>query len=118
MARLAIGALADLALPVSDRDRMLAKDLITTAAFTAMPGMETTADREICLQSFCIQHGRSAKDASKLGTAAKALYLRENPDYCFKKKDIYVNGQMVPANIWRESMRGWLERALEVMAQS
>ena len=37
VARLTLGALQDLGLPVSDRDRMLAKDIITTAAFT-QPG--------------------------------------------------------------------------------
>jgi len=116
MARLAIGALADLALPVTDRDRMMAKDLITTATFTALP--ESATDNEICLQSFCIQHGRSAQLASRLGKEAKALYLRENPGYCFQKKTIFANGQLVPANVWRESMRSWLERTLESMAQS
>jgi len=119
MARLAISALTDLALPVTDRDRMMAKDLITTATFatfTALP--ESATDAEICLQSFCIQHGRSAQLASRLGKEAKALYLRENPRYCFQKKTIFANGQMVEANVWRESMRGWLDRTLESMAQS
>ena len=33
VARLTLGALTDLSLPVSDRDKMLCKDIITTAAF-------------------------------------------------------------------------------------
>ena len=37
VARLTLGALQDLGLPISDRDSMLAKDMITTAAFT-QPG--------------------------------------------------------------------------------
>ena len=37
VARLTLGALQELGLPTSDRNRMLAKDMITTAAFT-QPG--------------------------------------------------------------------------------
>ena len=36
IARMTLGTLQDLGLPVSDRDRMLAKDIITTAAFTEL----------------------------------------------------------------------------------
>ena len=41
VARLTLGALQDLGLPVSDRDRMLAKYMITTAAFSSAQGPPT-----------------------------------------------------------------------------
>ncbi len=40
VANLALGALRDLGLPISDRDRMLAKDMITSAAFTQAGQLE------------------------------------------------------------------------------
>ena len=41
-----------------------------------------------------------------------------HPDYEFQHKHILVGGQVVPANIWKESMESYLERALkEIMAK-
>ena len=61
VARLTLGALQDLNLPISDRDRMLAKDMITTAAFT-QPGqgqLGAEEDKDICLQQFCAERGKA-----------------------------------------------------------
>ena len=109
VARLTLGALQDLGLPVSDRDKMLAKDMITTAAFT-QGQLETAEDKDICLQQFCAEHGKPGKH-SALGQIAKRLYLNEHPGYTFAKKDVYANGQLVQANRWVESMRPYLDRA-------
>ena len=49
------------------------------------------------------------------GTKAKKLYLDDHPGYTFPKKDVYANGQLVQANRWLESMRPYLERALEAL---
>ena len=110
VARLTLGALQDLGLPVSDRDKMLAKDMITTAAFT-QGQLETAEDKDICLQQFCAEHGKPGKH-SALGQIAKRLYLNEHPGYTFAKKDVYANGQLVKANRWVESMRPYLENAI------
>ena len=49
-----LGSLADLGLPISDRDKMLAKDIITNAAFIADTGKtENHENNDICLQQFC-----------------------------------------------------------------
>ena len=109
VARLTLGALQDLGLPVSDRDKMLAKDMITTAAFT-QGQLETAEDKDICLQQFCAERGKPGKH-SALGQIAKRLYLNEHPGYTFAKKDVYANGQLVQANRWVESMRPYLDRA-------
>ena len=121
VARLTLGALGDLGLPVSDRDKMLAKDIITTAAFTGSHhftgeghrlGDAGEQDRDICLQQFCAERGRPGQHIT-LGKKAKKLYLSDHPDFNFPKKDIYANGQLIQANRWTESMRSYLERALQ-----
>ena len=110
--RLALGTLTDLGLPVSDRDRMLAKDIVTTAAFVQHPALENPDEKEICLQQFCMERGRAGLHM-QLGKKAKKLYLADHPTYKFRQKDVYANGQMVPANCWTESMRDYLDKALQ-----
>ena len=114
VARLTLGALGDLGLPVSDRDKMLAKDIITTAAFTSNPseGNAEKQERDICLQQFCAERGRPGQHVT-LGKRAKKLYLDDYPNYSFPKKDVYANGQIIQANRWTESMQSYLERALQ-----
>ena len=115
VARLALGALTDLGLPVSDRDRMLAKDMITSAAFVSeQPALQDARDRDVCLQQFCAERGRGGCHIS-LGKKAKALYLTEHPTYEFPKKDVFANGQLVQANRWTASMLPYLERALAMI---
>ena len=111
VARLTIGALQDLGLPISDRDRMLAKDMITTAAFTGQ-GQLADEVRDICLQKFCAERGKPGGHIS-LGKKAKRLYLDDHPGYCFANKDIFANGQLIQANRWVASMLPYLERALQ-----
>ena len=113
VARLTLGALLDLGLPVSDRDRMLAKDMITTAAFT-QGQLLADNDRDICLQQFCAERGKAGGHIS-LGKKAKKLFLDDHPSYTFTKKDVYANGQIIQANRWVESMRPYLERALQLL---
>ena len=110
VARLTLGALQDLGLPVSDRDKMLAKDMITTAAFTGQ-GQLAVEDKDICLQQFCAERGKPGGHIT-LGMKAKRLYLDDHPGYVFPKKDVFANGQIIQANRWVESMLPWLERAL------
>ena len=112
VARMTLGALQDLGLPVSDRDKMLAKDMITTAAF--VNGQLAVEDKDVCLQQFCAERGRPGRHIS-LGTKAKRLYLDEHPGYVFQKKDIYANGQLIQANRWVASMLPYLERALQLL---
>ena len=116
VARLTIGALQDLGLPVSDRDKMLAKDMITTAAFT-QPGQGQLGgeeDKDICLQQFCAERGKAGGHIS-LGKRVKKLYLEDHPGYTFPKKDVYANGQIIQANRWTESTSSYLERALQAL---
>ena len=114
VARLTLGALQDLGLPVSDRDRMLAKDMITSAAFTQAGQLEGGEDRDICLQQFCASRGKKGQEAA-LGRKAKRLYLEDHPGFAFPKKTIFAQGQMVEANRWTTSMVAYLERALQAL---
>ena len=111
VARMTLGALQDLGLPVSDRDKMLAKDMITTAAFTGQCQL-AAEDKDVCLQQFCAERGKPGGHIS-LGKKAKRLYLDDHPGYVFPKKDVYANGQIIQANRWVESMMPYLERALQ-----
>ena len=117
VARLTLGTLTDLGLPVSDRDKMLCKDIITTAAFTTPSDVQPFSGQshrivvDICLQKFCMENGKPGKHIS-LGHRAKKLYLAEHPGFQFEKKDIFANGQMIKANRWTEDMKPYLERAL------
>ena len=117
VARLTLGALQDLGLPTSDRDRMLAKDMINTAAFT-QPGQGQLGgaeeDKDSCLQQFCAARGKKGCEAA-LGKKAKRLYLEDHPGFTFPKKTIFAQGQMVEANRWTASMVAYLERALQAL---
>ncbi len=111
VARMTLDTLRDLGLPISDRDKMLAKDMITTAAFTGQ-GQLADEDKDICLQQFCVERGKPGGHIS-LGKKAKRLYLDDHPGYCFAKKDVFANGQIIQANRWVASMLPYLERALQ-----
>jgi hypothetical protein len=101
-------------IPVDDRDRMRAKDMINSAMFSAIEG--ATDDKEICIRGFLLEQGvRTFGMDLKLGKLAKKLYLDANPGYVFAKKEIYANGQMCSANIWRESQRPFLQQALTML---
>jgi hypothetical protein len=108
--RITLTTLTDMNLGISDRDKMLCKDIMTTAAFANMqPGSSNV--RDICLQQFCMEHGKAGKHIS-LGKQAKKRFLADNPGFQFEKKDIFCNGQMIQANRWTEVMRPYLEEAL------
>jgi hypothetical protein len=99
---------------IDDRDRMRAKDMINSAMFSAVEGAPD--DKEICIRGFLLEQGvRTFGMDIKLGMLAKKLYLDANPGYVFAKKMIYANGQMCSANIWRESQRPFLQRALTML---
>lgn len=100
-------------LPVDDRDRMRAKDCLNQITFGKEQGESSQVDPELCIRHFLQQRGiRDASMDCRLGKAAKKLYLADHPDYSFPRKDIYVNGQILQANIWHDSQRSYLERAL------
>ena len=79
VARLTLGALQDLGLPVNDRDRMLCKDMITSAAFT-QPGQRQLEggageDKDTSLQQFCASRGKRGQEAA-LGNRPKSYIWR------------------------------------------
>ena len=109
--RTTLASLSDLGLPISDRDKMLAKDIITNAAFTPdAADRQNHEDNDICLQQFCAQNGKAGKHVM-LGKKAKQLYLSDNPEFIFRK-NVFANGQNIEANRWTESMKKYLEEAL------
>ena len=114
VAKTTLDALRDLGLPISDRDKMLAKDMITTAAFTQGQLEDRGQEADICLQQFCASRGKKGLEAV-LGKRAKKMYLEDHPGYTFPKKTIFAQGQMVEANRWTASMASYLERALEAL---
>ena len=64
-------------IPIDDRDRMRAKDMINSAMFSAIEG--ATDDKEICIRGFLLEQGvRTCGMDVKLGMLAKKLYLDAN----------------------------------------
>ena len=88
-----------------------ARDVLSTAMFCA--GDAQPQDREICIKQLLLERGlRQAGLDARVGKAAKKLLLEDQPDYEFVKKDIVCNGQVLQANVWKESQRQYIDRAL------
>ena len=101
-----------------DRDKCRAADMIRTVAF----GSSSTepVDKEICIREVINAAGRAREPAldCKVGKLAKRLLLADEPGFVFPKKSIYANGQLIEANMWLQSQRSYILRALsQVPAQ-
>jgi len=98
-----------------DRDRCRSADMVRTVAFGPASSTDLPpTDKEVCVREVILAAGR-AREAGldcKVGKLAKKLYLVDQPTFKFPKKQIYANGQLIEANMWRESQRGYIERAL------
>jgi len=94
-----------------ERDRLTARDILSSAMFYT--GDIQPQDREICIQQILLEKGlrRYGLD-SQVGKVAKKLYLDDHPDYQFVKKETRCNGQVRPVNVWKESQREYIDRAL------
>ena len=92
--------------------------MIRTVAF----GSSSTepVDNEICIREVINAAGRAREPAldCKVGKLAKRLLLADEPGFVFPKKSIYANGQLIEANMWLQSQRSYILRALsQVPAQ-
>ena len=97
-----------------ERDRIRATDMIRTVAFGSSSASADPINKEICIREVINAAGR-AREAGldcKVGKVAKKLLLAEQPGHVFPKKSIYCNGQQIEANMWLESQRSYIERAL------
>ena len=104
--------LEGLGIPPTERDRLMARDVLSTAMFCA-DGSSQPSDREICIKQVLLEKGlRQAGLDARVGKMAKKLLLEDQPDYQFVKKDIVCNGQVLQANVWQESQREYVDRAL------
>ena len=111
-------AMEQLGIPPTERDRLMARDILSTAIFfsdgAAAADAAPPTDREICIRQFLLERGLRPQGLDiRVGMRAKKLYLEEHPEYTFPKKDIRCNGQVLPANVWYESQRAYLKRAVE-----
>ena len=89
--------------------------MVRSVAFgAASASTEQPADRETCIREVIMEAGRTREPGldCKVGKLAKKLYLADHPGFTFPKKNIYANGQMIEANMWLQSQRGYIERAL------
>ena len=96
VARITLDSLRELGLPTSDRDRMLAKDMITTAAFT-QPGQRQLEggageDKDICLQQFCASRGKRGQEAA-LGNGPKSYIWRTTHAFSSRKRPSSPRGR-------------------------
>ena len=71
-------------------------------------------EKEACVREVMSAAGRSREVGldCKVGKLAKKLLLAADPGHVFPKKSIYCNGQQIEANMWLESQRSYIERAL------
>ena len=98
-----------------DRDRLKLTDMVRTVAFgSASSSTEQQADKETCIRQVIMEQGRTRETGldCKVGKLAKKMYLSDHPGFTFPKKNIYANGQMIEANMWLQSQRPYIERAL------
>ena len=97
-----------------DRDRCRATDMVRTVAFGSASSTDLPMDKEVCMREVINETGRTREVGldCKVGKLAKKLYLVDHPTFKFPKKQIYANGQLIEANMWRESQRVYIERAL------
>ena len=119
-----VSALEDLG-GADDRDKMRAADMVRTIAFASSSSSSTPVatperplDKEICIREFVNSSGRQKESPGldiKIGRLAKKLLLEHNPSYIFQKKTIFANGQSLSANMWLESQKVYIERALATM---
>jgi len=105
------GVMRALGIEPNERDRLMARDVLSTAMFCA--GDAQPQDRELCIKQVLLEKGlRQAGLDARVGKVAKRLLLEEQPEYEFVKKDIVCNGQVLQANVWKESQREYIERAM------
>ena len=100
---------------VDDRDRIRATDMIREVAFCSSSTDSQPADNEICIREVVNAAGRARESPGidmKIGKMAKKLLLLDDPSYVFPKKRIFAGGQAIDANVWKQSQRGYIERAL------
>ena len=106
------GVMRTLGIEPNERDRLMARDVLSTAMFCASDS-PPPSDREICIKQVLLEKGlRQPGLDARVGKVAKKLLLDDQPDYEFVKKDIVCNGQVLQANVWKESQRGYVDRAL------
>ena len=78
-------------------------------------------DKEICIRQIVNEAGRAKESPGldcKVGKLAKRLYLADHPEYVFPKKNIYCQGQLISANMWTESQKSFIEKALASLPAS
>ena len=102
---------------VDDRDRIRTTDMIREVAFGSSSASTDSqpADNEICIREVVNAAGRARESPGidmKIGKMAKKLLLLDDPSYVFPKKRIFAGGQAIDANVWKQSQRGYIERAL------
>ena len=95
VARLTLGALQDLGLPTSDRDKMLAKDMITTAAFTGQHHFTgeghrlEDGDKDVCLQALFLAReagaARGSGQESQKALPGRQSWVRTPQEDCLRE---------------------------------
>ena len=109
-----LACMRDLGLPIDDRARMRATDLIQQAMFEDLG--DAPGNPEICIREFLQSKGvRDHSMDARVGKLAKQLLLKDRPDHVFPKKTIYCNGQLRDANVWYRADSHFLEKALDLL---
>ena len=105
-------AMTSFGVEIGDREKLMAKDVICTMIFMDA-NTPVEQDHEVSIKQMLLAQGLNRPGLDCLvGKLAKSLYLGDHPTYVFVKKDILCNGQVVKANVWRESQKSYIENAI------
>lgn len=112
--RLYFDTMAAIGVEADDRDRMHAKDRLSSEFFDRRPA----DDDEFCIRDATSAAGfRDSAVDIQVGKLAKRLYLQDHPAFEFPKKSVLANGQWISVNLWRQSQRAYVDRAIQQLQQ-
>jgi hypothetical protein len=112
--RLYFETMAAIGVEADDRDRMHAKDRLSSAFLDR----QAVEDGEFCIRDVTSAAGyRDSSVDAAVGKLAKRLYLQDHPTFEFPKKSVYANGQLISVNLWRQSQRSYVDRAIQQLQQ-
>ena len=94
--------------------------MVRSVAFGSTTPAAQSEDKEICIREVVLAAGRTKESGldCKVGKLAKKLLLTDQPHFVFPKKQIYANGQLIEANMWLQSQRSYIERALATLERA
>ena len=109
---------------MDDRNRQAIKDYVdTTMQPTQGHMLQDTPVKELCIRTFLLEHTCNPRQVEcafgrQVAKLKRQALIKEGKEPKLEKKQIYANGQTVPANLYFETDRAIFEDAWSIMARS